>query len=492
MPAESGGEVPKYSVKSRRRWRTWLIGLFVVFVVSSTIWWFWPHADRMPKLAAELDEREPGWRWDDLQNTNVIPEEENAWSTLVLIAQTIPGFFAPIRNSPLPPPPNTFGPYSVRIGTDLARVGPTNPLPPELAQELATEASALAVVRPLLADLQQFTAIHPQLAPLEQQLKGVPWLPTNSNKLPDLFAIEMETALVNQNATQALNTAFLFVRALRFTGDSSVFNFGELFKNYVLSMRQLERVLAHGSGKPFQLQQIQAELQSINVQNQYERWLHLQRAFGYGLYDAVAHHADQLLKGRTLAWTDRLFFGFLRTDVMEGQTLLVEFYTFRLDQLHDRPGAQTRMDGLSQRLENSPSRKETLLGRLYRSASPGTQHADSQIAHVKRTLEPALLQAQAILAVSSTALAAERFRLAHQRWPLDLQELVPEFLSVVPTDPYDPNQPLRWKTTPNGRVVYSVGEDGKDDGGDCEWSDGNTLRDVGFRLFDRRVFDKKK
>ena len=45
-----------------------------------------------------------------------------------------------------------------------------------------------------------------------------------------------------------------------------------------------------------------------------------------------------------------------------------------------------------------------------------------------------------------------------------LEELVPQFLPSVPLDPYD-GQPLRYKRLPAGFVVYSIGADGRDDGG---------------------------
>jgi hypothetical protein len=42
--------------------------------------------------------------------------------------------------------------------------------------------------------------------------------------------------------------------------------------------------------------------------------------------------------------------------------------------------------------------------------------------------------------------------------------LVPKFLPAIPTDPFDGHS-LRYKKLAKGYVVYSVGEDGKDDGG---------------------------
>ena len=62
------------------------------------------------------------------------------------------------------------------------------------------------------------------------------------------------------------------------------------------------------------------------------------------------------------------------------------------------------------------------------------------------------------------ALEVERFRLATGRLPDNLAELSPTFVNGIALDPFD-GQPLRYKKLAKGYVVYSVGEDGKDDGG---------------------------
>jgi hypothetical protein len=50
--------------------------------------------------------------------------------------------------------------------------------------------------------------------------------------------------------------------------------------------------------------------------------------------------------------------------------------------------------------------------------------------------------------------------------PEKLRLLVPEFLTELPIDPFDPaNGPLRDTNTGGDFVAYSVGVDGKDDGG---------------------------
>lgn len=65
-----------------------------------------------------------------------------------------------------------------------------------------------------------------------------------------------------------------------------------------------------------------------------------------------------------------------------------------------------------------------------------------------------------------TALAIERFRRAEQDRPPDtLDVLVPRFLDALPVDPFT-DQPVRYRRTADGYVVYSVGPNLRDDGGD--------------------------
>jgi hypothetical protein len=65
-----------------------------------------------------------------------------------------------------------------------------------------------------------------------------------------------------------------------------------------------------------------------------------------------------------------------------------------------------------------------------------------------------------------TALALKRYQLQHGNWPEKLAALSPEFLPTVPLDPVD-GRPLRYRRNDDGTfVLYSIGENGVDDGGD--------------------------
>jgi ABC-type transport system involved in multi-copper enzyme maturation permease subunit len=72
------------------------------------------------------------------------------------------------------------------------------------------------------------------------------------------------------------------------------------------------------------------------------------------------------------------------------------------------------------------------------------------------------------------ALAVERFRLAHDRWPLTLDELVPAYLPAVPSDPID-GLPLRYRPINGGVVIYSIGSDGVDNQGAVQRLNWSTL-----------------
>jgi hypothetical protein len=70
-----------------------------------------------------------------------------------------------------------------------------------------------------------------------------------------------------------------------------------------------------------------------------------------------------------------------------------------------------------------------------------------------------------------TAIALRRYELRHGKPPASLAALVPDFLAAPPSDLMD-GQPLRYSLNSDGSfVLYSVGEDGQDGGGDSSTAD---------------------
>lgn len=109
--------------------------------------------------------------------------------------------------------------------------------------------------------------------------------------------------------------------------------------------------------------------------------------------------------------------------------------------------------------------------------------------YVSRMILPALgavIQKEArrvaMLRMTQTIIAIERYRLAHDGLPpASIDELTPGFLPSVLADPFD-GQPLRYRRLNKGCVVYSLGTDKEDDGGDLE-PEGKQPKDDRFRIF---------
>ena len=82
-----------------------------------------------------------------------------------------------------------------------------------------------------------------------------------------------------------------------------------------------------------------------------------------------------------------------------------------------------------------------------------------------------LAKAEAHRSTVAVACAATRYRLDHGNYPATAELLVPGYMESIPVDPFD-GQPLRLQRMPDGQlVIYSVGPEGKDNGGDVDSKD---------------------
>jgi hypothetical protein len=107
--------------------------------------------------------------------------------------------------------------------------------------------------------------------------------------------------------------------------------------------------------------------------------------------------------------------------------------------------------------EQLPKAKEAgnviLLSSLSRSVLSSAAHVYNIHLRVRANVDCAI-----------TALAIERYRLKEKKLPETVEALVPGYLSQIYIDPFD-GKPLRYKRTEPGYMIYTIGEDGVDDGG---------------------------
>jgi hypothetical protein len=81
-------------------------------------------------------------------------------------------------------------------------------------------------------------------------------------------------------------------------------------------------------------------------------------------------------------------------------------------------------------------------------------------------------QMQSWLDSAQLACALERYRLSNGTLPDKLDRLVPKFIAAIPNDVMD-GKPLRYKPEASGAyVIYSIGWNQRDDGGQIAWKEG--------------------
>jgi hypothetical protein len=99
----------------------------------------------------------------------------------------------------------------------------------------------------------------------------------------------------------------------------------------------------------------------------------------------------------------------------------------------------------------------------------------------QRTYRRVQPRTQALMRCAALALAAEQFRMEKGAWPSRLENLAPMYIKEVPQDPYS-QVTIRMVRKHDRLVIYSVGVDGKDNGGDLNRLLGGA--DYGFQLWD--------
>ena len=150
----------------------------------------------------------------------------------------------------------------------------------------------------------------------------------------------------------------------------------------------------------------------------------------------------------------------------EGLTIFLAFW--RITGLNDRDATKyiDIMQELMDAMELSANERLLVFDSIQKDVDSGKRGG-----FITRMIWPAfgrLMQIDtrhlAHLRATQTALAVERYRLTEGRLPQSLDNLVPAYMEVVPTDPFD-GQDLKFRTLKTGFVVYSVGEDLTDEGG---------------------------
>jgi hypothetical protein len=129
----------------------------------------------------------------------------------------------------------------------------------------------------------------------------------------------------------------------------------------------------------------------------------------------------------------------------------------------------TRIAGTNESFQMVQSFTDTHLNSLYakrHSINPMNGLRDAFSANAMNASLRKAVRIETARNVVVVAIAIKRYELQHHQLPATLDDLTPDLLQTVPIDCMD-GQPLRYRPNSDGTfLLYSVGTDGKDDGGD--------------------------
>jgi len=87
-------------------------------------------------------------------------------------------------------------------------------------------------------------------------------------------------------------------------------------------------------------------------------------------------------------------------------------------------------------------------------------------------------QAKMAYEIETLAVALACFHAEQGRWPAELKELCPSLLKEIPADRFSV-KPLIYRPSEKGYLLYSVGRNLRDDGGQCRWAVGGKVVNAG-------------
>ncbi len=447
----------------RSRWRRWLLFGAVAAVAAAVGAYFtieYLRDRELREAVAEADRLDPGWRFDALEAARAdVPDGENG-ATLVLsaAAKKPGGWLVPAGAGPG---------LDERLGDVALPARPDDDDVKQLRAELGKVPAALDVARDL-ADRPRgrYTVawssdLISTMMPHVQQAREV----------AIMLSLDALRRALDGDADGALRSCRAVLNAGRSLGDEPA-----LISQIVrascarLSVRSVERVLAYAEASPKSLED-------------------LQRAFADEAEEPcqlTAARAERAMRYTSLAAmragkVNRQTFGMRSTPlgptgdvfIYRAQARACQAECLRLDtemvEIARRPPEeqQARLKALA-----PPAHQLPVLLRALSGEEDGPKMAW------------AFQRAKAELCCAATALATERYRLAKGRWPERLDELVPDYLPAVPGDPFD-GKPLRLRRMDDGIMIYSIGTDGVDNGGNLDRKNETAPGvDLGVRLWD--------
>ncbi len=272
-----------------------------------------------------------------------------------------------------------------------------------------------------------------------------------------------------QKALASCRAAFNAARSL---GDEPIY-ISQLIRTagVINACQAIERTLAQGEPPPEDMAALQKLLEKEDAFPSLLLATRSERAALHKIFEAVEEgvvSVDELAQ-RPSDWLESTYIGMWRMNTRQDHALALSLMAHRLAEvqlpMHEQAEVEKRFE-----LEVRELPKTAVLTRLLLPAMT--------------KMGEGFRRKHAYLRCMIVALAAESYRRDNKAWPETIDKLCPKYLATVPLDPFD-GMSLRYRRLQDGVMIYSVGSDAVDNGGNLDREHPNQLGvDIGYRLWD--------
>jgi hypothetical protein len=456
--------IPSRSIVKRpSRWWPWLragafgiqLMLAAYFVLSAVN--AYVVRTRLQAVLADMDRTDPGWRLPDIEAARaVVPDAEN--SALRVIA----------ANKLLPQPPQQW--IEDDFDVELYNLSPERRMAPAQYAHLR---QCLDKVKPALDELEGLSELPNGRFPIVYAQN--PWgtLVPEQQKARCVIHLLMRDCMAHAEvgeAHQAVNSCLGAFNAGRSIGDEP-FAITQLirFAGVIIACQTADRILAQTEPESDDLKRLQGLIELEDKTPYRQITWRGERAIANAFLEPIETGATTFseMGGEKPDWAESVF-PFAFQDYVRSIHPQLFLYSARMQAAAKLP-PQFRQPALQQIMQEIGDAKPNPVTLLFFNYPK---------------IEITFCRTNAMLRCHVAGLAAERYRRLHGDWPQSLVNLTPHLLAAVPTDPFA-DDPLLYRRVPDGVVIYSVGLDGEDNGGNVDAGKTNEPgTDIGVRLWD--------
>jgi hypothetical protein len=430
-------------IEPMTRRRKYLIGIVPVLLLALPLIWLYPNREKqspgdepdLQLVIAELDRADPNWRWDDLVASRPqVPDQENLLLRYRSILPSIRGL--------------GLNPNGTQIVFDWEI--PKNEL--RSSEEINFLATHLENYRAALKLVHTLSDLEKSRIPIPPGRKSldflVGWFGDEFREIWRLLVFDGEMALQNKDSTTAIgNIKRILAGANSIRDELTLLIHQTRLMGINIACGKIERLLALTEPKE-QLQELIPILDKVNKESSFIPVLRGERAFWHLFFVELEADPERYRPFRKADHATYL------------QTMTEIIQQFKKPFLEQVQWLQTY---------RPPERTDKIV--LAPECIGG---------HMKEM--EAEFRTKVRMQICRVAIAVELFRVQHNRWPKDLQEIPPTFLPEKPIDPYD-GELLRYRVIDDGVLLYSVGHDRFDHGGEIPESANPTTKMLLFQLW---------